>query len=308
MIWLTFRQHRAQLAVTGALLLALGAMFLISGLEAARYTAEHPGLPPGELAAALGDRYQAVYTVFGWMPIVAPALIGAFWGAPLLAGEFERGTNKLVWTQSVPPRRWLAVKLSLLSLAVAAGGLLLSAMVSAWRSVFDRDDVFGNIGVFNMVGVAPAAWWLFAFTAGVAAGAFLRRTLPAMAVVVAVLAVATFGLFRLSEHYAEPTRIVAADRSVLEHDVRLVGQAWLDPAGREIATPPPGVCPRPAERGERAQLEYERCLIAEGYRHVLYIHGPERFWRFQWTEAAILLLAAAGLTAAAVHRTLRHRV
>src|SRR5690606_8190313 len=93
-----------------------------------------------------------------------------FWGAPLLAGEFERGTNKLVWTQSVPPRRWLAVKLSLLSLAVAAGGLLLSAMVSAWRSVFDRDDVFGNIGVFNMVGVAPWAWGR-----GLSCGARYRR-------------------------------------------------------------------------------------------------------------------------------------
>jgi hypothetical protein len=30
-----------------------------------------------------------------------PALIGLFWGAPLVARELEAGTHRLVWTQSV---------------------------------------------------------------------------------------------------------------------------------------------------------------------------------------------------------------
>ena len=34
-----------------------------------------------------------------------------FWGAPLLAREFETGTFRLAWTQSVTRTRWLAVKL-----------------------------------------------------------------------------------------------------------------------------------------------------------------------------------------------------
>lgn len=310
MIWLTWRQHRAQLLVTGGLLLALGVMFLISGREAAGYVADHPGLAPGDLAAGLGSRYNTIYTVFGWLPIVAPALIGAFWGAPLLGREFERGTNKLAWTQSVPLGRWLGVKLGLLAAAVVTGGLVLSAMVSLWRPVFGRDEIFGNVGVFNMVGVAPAAWWLFGFTLGTAAGALLRRTLPAMAVVVAVLAVATFGLFNLSAYYAEPVRVVAADRSVMHDDVRLLGQAWTDPAGREIAEPPPGACPRGVDTGrsEQAQLAYEQCLLAKGYRFVIYVHGPSQFWRFQWTEAAILVTASLALGALTVSHTLRRRV
>ncbi|MFD1930827.1 MULTISPECIES: hypothetical protein [Nonomuraea] len=294
MIWLTYRQHRGQLLVMAGLLAALGVMFTVSWLEASAFVASHRGLGAGDLDAALGERYQAVYTLFGWLPIVAPALIGVFWGAPLLGREFERGTHQLVWTQGVSPRRWLAIKLAVLGGAVALGGLAMSAMVSAWRPLF-RTDTFGNVGIFNMLGVEPVAWWVFALMLGTAAGAVLRRTLPAMAVVVGVLVVMTFALFSMSDHYATPSRVVTADGS-LAQDVRLVSRAWADPAGAELTSPPPGVCPRESGlgRGERAQVAHERCLIVKGYRYVFYVHRPEMFWRFQLTDAAILL-SGAGL-------------
>ena len=41
--------------------------------------------------------------------IALPAFVGMFWGAPLISREFETGTQALVWQQSVPRRRWLAV-------------------------------------------------------------------------------------------------------------------------------------------------------------------------------------------------------
>ena len=55
--------------------------------------------------------------------LVLPALIGLFWGAPLIARELEAGTHRLVWNQSITRTRWLAVKLGLTGLAamVAAG-------------------------------------------------------------------------------------------------------------------------------------------------------------------------------------------
>ena len=56
--------------------------------------------------------------------LVLPALIGIFWGAPLIARELEAGTHRLVWNQSVTRTRWLAVKLGLVGLAaVAVAGL-----------------------------------------------------------------------------------------------------------------------------------------------------------------------------------------
>src|SRR4051794_38498547 len=36
-----------------------------------------------------------------------PALLGIFWGAPLVARELETSTYRLAWTQSVSRSRWL---------------------------------------------------------------------------------------------------------------------------------------------------------------------------------------------------------
>ncbi|MFF4417676.1 ABC transporter permease [Streptosporangium sp. NPDC001559] len=317
MIWVTWRQHRAQILVTAGFLALLGLLLLGSAVEAGRYAAEHapvgcPGseVACGELTVALGRRYDAVYTIFGWMPLVAPALIGAFWGAPLLGREYERGTHRLAWTQSVPVRRWLLVKLSVLGATVTAGGLLLSLMVSLWRPVFRKgvDSTFGNIGVFNMVGVQPGVWWLYAFMLGVAAGALFRRTLPAMALVVAGVTVTMFTLFQLSDHYAEPARAeLSGDVLLADPDARLVDAAWVEPSGREVTEPSVGGCPHRADIGRsgRNARTWEACLFGKGYRYAVYYHPPSRFWRFQWTEAGILTLASVALGGLAVRRTLR---
>lgn len=321
MIWVTWRQHRAQLLVTAAFLAALGLLLLGSAIEAKAYVAGHApaGCPGGtaycgslDVAVALGERYDTVYSVFGWMPLVLPALIGAFWGAPLLGREYERGTHRLAWTQEVPVRRWLVVKLAVLGGLAVAGGLLLSLMVSLWRPVFRAgiDSGFGNIGVFNMTGVAPAAWWLYAFMLGTLAGALFRRTLPAMTLVVAGVVATMFALFALSDHYAAPERAVLRDSVVLEDpDVRLVGATWVDPAGREVDTPGPDVCPRGLDvgRSSRNTEAWQACLFGKGYGYAVSYHPPERFWRFQWTETGILLAASALLGGLTVRRVLRRR-
>jgi hypothetical protein len=264
----------------------------------------------GDLAVALGQRYDAVYSLFGWMPLVAPALIGAFWGAPLLGREYERGTHRLAWTQSVPVWRWLAVKLSVLGAAVVAGGLLLSLMVSLWRPVFRMglDSTFGNIGVFNMVGLAPAAWWLYAFALGTAAGTLFRRTLPAMALAVAGVAVTMFTLFQVSDHYAEPARVELSGTVLLDDpDARLVSATWVEQSGKEVAEPSDSGCPRRVDtrQSSRHAEAWQACLFGKGYRYAVYFHPPSRFWRFQWTEAGILAFASAALGGLAVRRTLR---
>jgi hypothetical protein len=317
MIWVTWRQHRAQILLTAGFLAVLGLLLLGSAIEATQYVSGHapPGCPGSApacapLEVALGERYDAIYSIFGWMPLVLPVLIGAFWGAPLLGREYERGTHRLAWTQAVPVWRWLAVKLAVLGGAVVAGGLLLSLMVSLWRPVFRAgiESSFGNVGVFNMVGVAPAAWWLYAFALGTLAGAVLRRTMPAMALVVAGVAVTMFTLFALSEHYATPERVVLSDTTVLgDQDARLVGATWVDPSGREIDSPGAEVCPRrvDAGRSSRNTEAWEKCLFGKGYGYAVSYHPPAMFWRFQWTEAGILLLASGVMGGLAVRHTLR---
>lgn len=320
MIWVTWRQHRAQLLTTAGFLAVLGLLLLGSAAEARGYVSRYfpDGCPAGfahcsspEVAAGLGERYDAVYTLFGWMPLVLPALIGAFWGAPLLGREYERGTHRLAWTQGVPVRRWLTVKLGVLGGAVVAGGLLLSLMVSLWRPVFREgiDSGFGNLGVFNMTGVAPAAWWLYAFALGTFAGALFRRTLPAMALVVAGVAATMFTLFALSDHYAPPERAMLSGTVVLgDPDARLVAATWVDPSGRAVRDP--AGCERGLDTGRsgRNAEAWHDCLFARGYSYAVDYHPPERFWRFQWTEAGILVAASVLLGGLTARLVLRRRV
>ena len=56
------------------------------------------------------------------MLAVVPAVIGVFWGAPLVARELETGTHRLAWNQSVTRTRWLAAKLGVAVLATAVVG------------------------------------------------------------------------------------------------------------------------------------------------------------------------------------------
>src|SRR5207247_984538 len=114
--------------------------------------------------------------------LVIPMLVGVFWGAPLVAREVEQGTHRLVWTQGVTRRRWFGTKVALIGPVTAAGGALFALLVTWWSSplVKASDDRFA-VGIFDLRGIAPIGYVLFALALGVAAGAMIRKTLPAMA-------------------------------------------------------------------------------------------------------------------------------
>ena len=115
--------------------------------------------------------------------VVVPALIGLFFGAPLVARELETGTFRLAWTQSVTRRRWLAVKFAVVGIASMVIGGLVTWMADWWASPLDavNQNRFG-LGNFGLQGVAPIGYAAFAFALGATAGVLLRRTVAAMAV------------------------------------------------------------------------------------------------------------------------------
>jgi hypothetical protein len=304
MLWLTWRQHRSQVLITAALLAALGLFLLINGIGNAELT-ERLRSNQDALEAALGDRFRLVNNILTWLPL-APALIGLFWGAPMLAREFEKGTHRLAWTQSVSLRRWLAVKLGVLSALVVLAGLAFGAMVSAWLATFEgssRAERFGNVGMFVVTGVLPAAWWLFAFVVGAAAGAVFRRITPAFAVTLAVViaAILSLFLFRVRENYATPERLVLTDpiQSAPPNNSMIVRSETIDASGRVIP-----------ESEVYADCAPNRPCVIErpDLRQVFYYHPADRYWRFQWTESALLLAATLALGAVAVGRTTRSRI
>jgi hypothetical protein len=143
MIRLTWRQFRTPAIVALGALLVVAALAGLTGLDLAHSDAATLAAcrPAGNCASAMQTfaRTDSILrTTFGMALTVVPALLGAFWGAPLIAREIESGTFPLVWTQSVTRTRWLVVKLAVLGLATMLVAGLLSLIVTWWASPLDR--------------------------------------------------------------------------------------------------------------------------------------------------------------------------
>jgi len=151
---------------------------------------------------------RALQSALPFILAIVPALIGVFFGAPLIARELETGTFRLVWIQSVTRERWLAAKLGLVGIVAMAISGLLTWMADWWARPLDAvtQDRFG-VASFSFHGIAPIGYAAFAFALGVTAGALLRRTVPAMAVTGAVFAAARVAVtYWVRPNLASPVR------------------------------------------------------------------------------------------------------
>jgi hypothetical protein len=185
-IWLTWRQFRTQAVVVFGLLVAIAVALAVTGPHLVHLydTTVKPCASHGDCGVVTDTfmKNDRLLQQLGQVVLAAPALIGIFWGAPLVAHELENNTFRLVWTQSVGRARWLALKLGLVGLASMAAAGLLSLMVTWWSSPFDRltDSPFSPSS-FDRRDLVPIGYAAFAFVLGVTAGVLIRRTLPAMA-------------------------------------------------------------------------------------------------------------------------------
>ena len=169
MTWLIWRQHRQQ-ALFGTATLALIALFLLlTGLHM-HSVFQHSGLGHclasrhsdcGNLQSGFESRFSTLRQLVPFF-MVLPALLGLFWGAPLIGRELEQGTHLFVWTQGVTRLRWLTSKLA----ALLALSLLLTVtyalLISWWLGPLDRStgDRF-QPGIFDQQGVVP---WVTCFS------------------------------------------------------------------------------------------------------------------------------------------------
>ncbi|GAA2640048.1 ABC transporter permease [Paractinoplanes durhamensis] len=291
--------------------------------------------------AAAGVQAIVPRTAFGLVVIVAPALIGAFWGAPLVAREFEAGTHRLVWAQSISRSHWLAVKLAVAGTAAVAATALLSALVTWWAAPLD-DAAAAVYGTFDARDVAPVGYAVFALAFGVTAGLVLRRTLPAMALTLVVLLttriVVTGWLRPLAVAPTVVTQPLDPDRtgygsggnillgigpSRLRPEAPDIPDAWvrsvriLDAAGKPLtdqvlrATCPavtaakPGGPAGPAPESVRLQMHDCVTRIGDKYHEVITYQPGDRYWTFQWWEFAIFVVLAAILGGYAFQRLRR---
>jgi hypothetical protein len=193
MIRFAWLQARTQTAVAVAALLLAAVLAAVTGprllhlYDTVVVTCKPSDCPA--VTAGFLSSYRLLQITMPPVLLVLPALIGAFWGAPLIARELETGTFRLAWTQSVTRQRWLAVKLVLPGLASMAIAGLLSLILTWWFSPIDRVQLNRlTPGMFGVRGITPIGYAAFAFALGVTLGAFIRRTVPAMAATIVVFA------------------------------------------------------------------------------------------------------------------------
>jgi hypothetical protein len=344
MIWLTWRQFRIQ-ALTGLALLAAAAIpFAVTGTRLAQLY-QTSGLPgcatecaPAQAAFAASLKADATYPVLFFVAVailyLAPTLIGMFWGAPLIARELEAGTLRIVWTQSVNRTRWLAVKLGLVGLAAVVTTALLSLAVTWWSAPIDDanarpgQSVYSGFPnrfspvVFSARDLVPAAYAAFAFTLGVAIGVLARRTLPALALTLAVLAsVQILVPVVLRAHYRQPEQTTTAITIAPDGPFKLrlggatmaitvpvnIPGGWVtslrttDASGHTATPLTPPACQDPTAPPAACDDAINQLQLTE----VVSYQPADRFWAFQWYEAGGYLVATlilAGLCLLLVRR------
>jgi hypothetical protein len=308
MTWVTWRQHRAALVGVAALLGALAVYLWIDGLQMHHAYATYCH-QANSLACNINfiGRYSVTVNLVRVFLQVVPALIGAFIGAPVLAREMETGTFRFAWTQGFGRWRWTLAKLVLLAAAVTAAAGAFTALFSWYLHPFQAVGyaIPFATDVFDLLGVAFAAWTLAAFAIGALAGMLIRRVVPAIAATLGVyagLALAT--ALYLRQHYMSP---------LLTSKLNLPGSAWLvnqwyDQGGKfafgargsGFVSAMQRLCHGGNSRGAGPGASPAQCLTQHGYTQWVSYQPGSRFWPFQWIEGGWLLALSVLLIAVTV--------
>jgi ABC-type transport system involved in multi-copper enzyme maturation permease subunit len=336
-IWLSWRQLRAQAAVLTAAVLALVVVAALTGPRLADLA---------RTSISVFDRLTATDTTLFYGGVVlmalAPVLVGVFLGAPLVARELETGTYRLAWSQSVTRSRWLASRLALTVGAAALATGAASLAVTWWSAPLDgavsqtRGGLPGHLTpvTFAMRGIVPVGYAVFAVVLGAAMGTLLRRTLPAMAVTLALYAAVQIAVpLWVRPHLLPPvSSSIAVNQSTLDGlsldgsgqnqlsvhtgnrgDWVLVNET-VGQDGRPTALPAWfGDClpvpSAPATGTQRAAAgSIDDCLARlteAGYRQRVVYQPADRFWPLQWVETGLYIAASVALAAGCFWRVRR---
>jgi ABC-type transport system involved in multi-copper enzyme maturation permease subunit len=299
--WVTWRQHRAALIGVAALLGVLALYIWINGLQVHNAFATYCH-PASSLACNINatGKYAVTVNIVRVFLQAVPALIGAFVGAPVLARELETGTFRYAWTQGFGRWRWALGKLVLLAVLVTAAAGAFTVLFSWYLSPFTTAgySIPFATDIFDLLGVAFAAWTLAAFAIGVTAGMLIRRVLPALATTLAIYAgLAASTALWLRQHYLAP---------LLTTNPNLPGSAWVVSQwytkGGHFAFPARGekIVSALNQFCNNSGLSPGQCLTRHGYTEWSSYQPGSRFWAVQWIEGGWLLALSVLLIAVTI--------
>ncbi|MFF0151741.1 ABC transporter permease subunit [Micromonospora sp. NPDC005203] len=326
MIWMTWRQFRTPALAIGALLVVVLGGLALTWSEVTELASQtgYTGCQ-GDACRAAGEAFlQALQP--GWanefhiaaiaVLYLLPALVGIFWGAPLVARELESGTYRMVFSQSVSRGRWLLVKLAVGGGAAALGAGLLSLMLSRWAQPIDGATADRmNPLVFAARGVVPVGYAALAFLVGVTTGLLLRRTLAAMALTLLVIVSLQIAApFVVRPWLAQPSTVVTPLRVDGEYGLSLSPDSGemrvhLEPDRRgdwvlssTTITATGAEFRGPADMtqcGPLAPRDRETCpgwLEKQNLRQEVVFVPGSAFWILQWREFGVLFALTAALS------------
>ncbi|MFD0905343.1 ABC transporter permease subunit [Actinomadura sediminis] len=338
MIWLNWRQFRLQ-ALVGAAALAVIACYLVylgmdirDAHDAYRSHCTDPGACAQAESQFTGSYRDTLLFLAAGLALI-PAVLGSFWGAPLVARELELGTHRLVWNQGVTRRRWLLGRVAFVGLAAmiltGLAGLLLTWAASPYDQV--AGDRFGTVA-FGARNIVPIGYAFLAFALGAVAGLLMRRTLPAMAVTGVVFLAVQFAVPNLvrphlmpperttlpmtARHINEATNLGDITGAPVIGGLRVPGapDAWISDTsplrtadGRTVAESAFNACldtpPSPPGSGAEGRFGDAAVCLSELDLHVDIEYQPSgRYWAFQAIETGLYLAVGAILIAVAVRR------
>jgi hypothetical protein len=329
MTWLTWRQFRSQ-AITA--LVTIAAFAILLGATGPHLTSQYAGSGVGGCQAAscahlassflglVSGVYPVVYTLGVAAVVLTPALFGVFWGAPLVARELETGTFRLAWTQTVTRTRWLATKLAVPGLAAIAVAEGLSLMYGWWAAPIEQAARLAPAAsfptgmgpyallAFDAHGLVPIGYAAFGFMLGVAVGILVRRSVPAMAITLAIFAAVQIAMpLAIRPHLFAPAHadVSVANQFSGQENVRAGGRfgltldyiptqpgAWIMSSHAVNAAGQPATIMPASCANNPNQLP---CLADHGIEVSVTYEPTSRYWDFQWTETGIYLALALAL-------------
>jgi ABC-type transport system involved in multi-copper enzyme maturation permease subunit len=351
MMWLTWRQFRAQ-AITAvaalaafAIVLALTESHMASMYDSSGLTSCHGGTCAGlattflvQLSSGQGvsflpvgaNVYVLLYFLSVLVVLVAPAIIGIFWGAPMISRELEAGTFRLTWNQSVTRTRWLTVKLALIGVTAMVVTEAFSLLQAWWAAPIGKAVGLGGGAsilsegrfgwfVFPSHGITPLGYAAFAFALGVTAGLLIRRPIPAMAVTLVIFAAFQAvvplwirpNLFPTSQTTAtiaasganvslraNPGLTLAASIVPGQPGAWIISSEGVNAAGQQVGTIPAACEPAVTAAFQNSNLgpsAVNTCVARQGIRVAESYQPASHYWPLQFAETGFFLVVALAL-------------
>jgi ABC-type transport system involved in multi-copper enzyme maturation permease subunit len=203
MNWLIWKQHRKLFVILAVILALYAALVIPTGLHF-WHTYQHALATCGKTDTCGQLNGQLLSS--GWssnlnpsqpgggvnlvvlLVLAVPFLLGMFIGVPLIAREYNDGTNLLVWTRSISRQKWLTTKLVWMLIATAIFAGAIAALTTWWSKTgnvlyINRFDTVK----FDLQGIVPIGYAIFAVSVGIAFGAWLKRIMLAIGLTLVLL-------------------------------------------------------------------------------------------------------------------------